>query len=371
MPDGSAKKLKLAFALEYSLGHITHADNLKRALAQVDGIEARYLDIPYDNTPLPPHLVPFRRFLNNWSLRASLVAQAGMAPWAADSDAAFIHTQIMSLLSVGFMRQVPTIVSIDATPLQYDSLGSFYAHATGWTFVEGLKKQANQRAFRAAKHMVSWSQWAKDSLVADYGVPAEKVTVIPPGIDLSRWSFERPSRVGDEVRFLFVGGDFPRKGGDSLLAAFKAARAKCPSIALDIVTKSERAGDGEPGVTVHRGLTPNSPVLMSLYANADAFAFPTRGDCLPLAIMEALASGLPVITTRVGAIPEAVVDGETGIVVDVDAVNQMTAAMVKLAQDEVMRSAMSQAARKAAAERFSAEKNYGRLVNLLCSIGGR
>jgi glycosyltransferase involved in cell wall biosynthesis len=371
MANGPSKKLKLAFALEYSLGHITHADNLKRALAAVDGIEARYLDIPYDNTPLPPQIAPFRRFLNNWSLRASLVARYGMAKWAADSDAAMIHTQIMSLLSVGFMKRVPTIVSIDATPLQYDALGSFYAHETGGATVEQFKKSLNQRAFAAAKHMVSWSQWAKDSLVADYGVPAEKVTVIPPGIDLAKWSFERPERNDGAVRFLFVGGDFPRKGGDTLLAAFKAARAKNDAIALDIVTKSENAGDGEPGVTVHRGLTPNAPALMNLYANADAFAFPTRGDCLPLAIMEALASGLPVITTRVGAIPEAVVDGETGIVVDVDAADQMAAAMLKLAADANLRATMSRAARAQATERFSAETNYGRLVQLLCSLGGR
>ncbi|HEY3329966.1 MAG TPA: glycosyltransferase family 4 protein [Capsulimonadaceae bacterium] len=367
MPD-EPQKLTLAFALEYSLGHVTHAENLKKALAANNAIVTRYLDIPYDNTPLPEFAQPFRRFLGNWSLRASLVASSGMNKWVADSDAAFFHTQVTSLLSASFMKRVPSIVSIDATPLQYDQLGAFYAHETGSPLVESLKKQLNQRAFRAARHMVAWSEWAKASLVGDYGIPASKVTVIPPGIDTDRWSFDRSERAPGGVRLLFVGGDFPRKGGDTLLAAFARARQFCPDLTLHIATKTDAVADGIDGIVVHRGLQPNSGELVQLYRDADLFVFPTRGDCLPLAIMEALASGLPVITTRVGAIPEAVVDGVTGKIVDIDSPSALSDAIVALANDGESLAAMSIAARSAALDRFSAAKNYAKLVDLLCSL---
>ena len=62
------------------------------------------------------------------------------------------------------MRQVPSVVSLDATPLQYDALGAQYGHApSGSGRVEALKKRLNQRAFAAAQHLVTWSQWAKNS----------------------------------------------------------------------------------------------------------------------------------------------------------------------------------------------------------------
>ena len=148
------------------------------------------------------------------------------------------------------------------------ALGAFYGHApSGNARLEALKKRLNQRAFGAARQLVTWSQWAKDSLVADYGVSAEKITVIPPGIDTGRWDFDRAGAAdaGRPVNLLFVGGDFARKGGDTLLAAF----ARLPPSAtshLHIVTKTDGVGDGLPNVTVHRDVAPNSEPLLRLFA---------------------------------------------------------------------------------------------------------
>ena len=67
----------------------------------------------------------------------------------------------------------------------------------------------------------------------------------------------------------------------------------------------------EPASNVHvyRGLEPNSPTLLWLFAEADIFVLPSLGECLAVALMEAAAAGLPIITTRVGALPEAVDHG--------------------------------------------------------------
>jgi glycosyltransferase involved in cell wall biosynthesis len=375
----------IGFALEYSLGHVTHAENLKRALADDGGVRPTYVDLPFDGggaitggwTRLPG-------VRSNWSLRASIGAYRALRGGAKGLDALFFHTQVTSLLSAGLMRRTPSVVSLDATPIQFDALGSHYGHATsGSSAVEDLKKRLNRRALAAAKEIVAWSEWAKRSLVADYGVPAENVVVIPPGIDAARWdlSARRAARVersdrGEPVNILFVGADFKRKGGDTLLEAFRSLPRTGPAAVrahLHIVTKTENLGDdvengADPRVTVYRGLTPNAECLRALYADADLFAFPTRADCLPLAVMEALAAGLPVVTTDVAALPEAVTHDVNGWIVPADDRAALTAALTRLSADPDLRRRLADAARVTGRERFDAATNYRRLVETVKRI---
>jgi len=105
-----------------------------------------------------------------------------------------------------------------------------------------------------------------------------------------------------------------------------------------------------------------------LFADADLFVFPTRADCLPLAVMEALAAGLPVITTGVAALPEAVVNGENGLIISAGDANAFSEAIQCLLTDESLRYKMSVAARAIAHERFDARKNYRRLVQTVEGI---
>ena len=365
--QGGSLPVNLGFALEYSLGHITHAQNLKQALTQRADVAPIYVDLPYDGMNGAWTRLPGVR--SNWTLRASFGAWLGLRGQAGRLRGALFHTQVTSLFSAGLMRRVPSVISLDATPLQYDALGAFYGHApSGSRRVEEVKKRLNQRAFGAARHLVTWSQWAKNSLVADYGVSAEKITVIPPGIDTARWQFDR-SRSGDSpINLLFVGGDFARKGGDTLLKAF-AALPPAANVHLHIVTKTEGVGEGMPRVSVYRNVAPNSEPLLQLFSQADLFVFPTRGDCLPLAVMEALASGLPVVTTTVGALPEAVTHGETGWIVPPDDPAALAEALSSLSENPLLRAKLAGQARGVALERFNSGINYGRLIDTVRSVG--
>ena len=359
--------MNLGFALEYSLGHVTHAQNLKRALEGRSDVVPTYVDLPYDGMSGAWTRLPGVR--SNWSLRASLGAYLGLRGQAKRLDAALYHTQVTSLFSAGLMRRVPSIVSLDATPLQYDALGAHYGHAPSSNArLEAVKKRLNQRAFRAARRLVTWSQWAKDSLVSDYGVAPEKVTVIPPGIDTRLWDFDRAGRASGPVHLLFVGGDFARKGGDTLLQAFGHLPSSA-DVHLHVVTKTAGVGEGLPGITVYRDLAPNSEGLRRLFGLADLFVFPTRGDCLPLAVMEALASGLPVVTTAVGALPEAVTHGETGWIVPPDDAGALAGALADLAGDSALRASLGGRARDVARERFDSGINYSRLVDEIRAVG--
>src|SRR5262249_28919503 len=138
-------------------------------------------------------------------------------------DGLFFHTLVTALFAHRLMRKFPTVVSMDATPLNFDAIGTPYNHRpSAVTAVQRVKKALTRRTFSGARCVVIWNKWGKRSLVEDYGVEPDKVAVIAPGIDLTRWNFPRSLKPeARPVRLLFVGGDFQRKGGETLLRAFR------------------------------------------------------------------------------------------------------------------------------------------------------
>ena len=357
----------VGFVLEQTLGHVTHAANLEAIISQDPSIRPLWRRIPWEADG-PAARIP--GYGTNWTVRAGLRARRAIADMsrATSVDALFIHTQVPAVLADSWVRRIPTVVSVDATPLQYDTLGAFYAHDTGSTLIEQLKWRANRRCFSDAAHLVAWSHWAKAGLVQGYGVAPDRVTVIPPGVDAAAWRPPaRPTREGPAVRILFVGGDLERKGGRLLLDAFDHLRRDMPDRANDLelhlVTHS--VVEPRPGVTVHRGLTPNSPELKALYHRSAVFCLPTRGDCLPMVLSEAGGAGLPLVSTSVGAIPEIVRDGETGLVVPPDDLGALTAALRRLVDSPQLRTRMGRNAAAVVERDFDAVTNARRLVEVL------
>ena len=231
---------------------------------------------------------------------------------------------------------MPTVISLDATPKQYDRLGEFYTHDVGPRWLESIKERANRSCFHRAAHIITWAHWTKESLVDEYGVDPADVTVIPPGVDTGRW-VSSGERVDDgTVRILFVGGNLIRKGGHHLLEAFGRLRQELgEGVELHLVTTSDVMP--APGVTVYGRMTPNSPELVELYHRCDVFCLPTLGDCLPMVLPEAGAAGLSLVSTDVGAISEIVRHGETGLLVAAGDVDGLVAALERLVRDPELR----------------------------------
>ncbi|MGN6368380.1 MAG: glycosyltransferase family 4 protein [Phycisphaerae bacterium] len=367
---------RIGFVLEQTLGHVVHAQLLQHYTALDPAIDPVFMPIlPWVEDRY--NRIPGIR--SNWTLLASLRARDAVRKAHREKpfDALFFHTQVTALFAAPFMRRLPTVVSLDATPLNMDSLAAAYSHKVGKSrTLESLKNRLNRRVFSRAAHLVTWSDWVRQSLLHDYRIPTDHITVIPPGVDPARWEIHRdppPAPSSDQpptpLRLLFVGGEFNRKGGQLLLDAFRQSLHK--NCRLDIVTRDPVDTAGLPNIHVHHGISANSPEMLARFANADLFILPTRGDMLALVIIEAMAASLPVITTRVGALPEAVIDNHTGLLIPPDNLPALIAAVQKLVADPTLRHHMSTAARTRAQSLFDAAKNYPALLTLLKHLASR
>ncbi len=351
----------IGFVLEQALGHVTHAKNLQANVSHDPDVRPHWALIPFETQGLAARIPLYK---SNWTVRAGLRAHRSLRRLVRHTpvDALFFHTQVPAVLNAGWLRRYPSIVSLDATPLQYDQLGPYYQHDPGPPWLEQIKWQLNRQCFRLARHLVTWSQWAKDGLITGYGVPADKITVIPPGVNVLEWQRPTPRMRHDgPVKILFVGANLERKGGLLLLEAFRVLRPL--GVELHLVTKDQVPA--EPGVFVYHGMQPNSAPLKALYHQADIFALPTFGDCLPMVLSEAAAASLPVVTTRVAAIPELVRDGETGWLTPPGDLAALTEALRRLIMQPDERLRFGERAFVHVARSYDARRNAGRLLELI------
>lgn len=373
MASGSAKcDYHVGFVMEQAMGHLTHHRALAAEAARDPNVRGTWMPVQYRDDDVWQRTPGVRR---NMSLLLSLRARRAVMAHTRSTgpfDALFYHTQLTALLSQSLMARIPTVISLDATPLNADptppALANGFARrpdgAGAW---DRLKFEWYRRAFSRAAALVVWSEWARRSVIHDYNIEPGRVTIIPPGVDLAMWraASERgvDQATGEKPRLLFVGVDFDRKGGDVLLEAFRQLAGHAE---LDVVSPEARSlPNGVPGLRVHRDLSINSGELRDLYARADLFLLPTLNDCTPLAVLEAMASGLPVVASDVGAIREQVEDGVSGLLVSPGDVGGLIGAVKALLGDPARRRDMGAAGRARAERLFCARRNYAQVLALI------
>jgi glycosyltransferase involved in cell wall biosynthesis len=214
---------------------------------------------------------------------------------------------------------------------------------------------------RGAARVLPWSYWARESLIRDYGVEPDRIDVIPPGVDLQLWRPAHVRRQAGSLRILFVGGDFYRKGGATLLEAFRGLPRG--SAELHLVTRSQITP--EEGVHLYYMMQPNSPELIALYQSADVFALPTEAEAFGIAAVEASAAGLATIATAVGGLADIVSNGETGFLVQPRQALELQSVLQRLADDVELRHRLGHAARQRAELYFDAQRNASRIIGHL------
>ena len=110
----------------------------------------------------------------------------------------------------------------------------------------------------------------------------------------------------------------------------------------------KRRSDGPPPDVTFLGVLDHKRALPELYASADAFVFASLTETLGLVVLEAMASGLPVIATPAGGVADHLRDGENGLAFPANDVDAMAHAMVRLAMDEKLRKELARGARRSA-----------------------
>lgn len=331
------------------LGHEALEASMRRSLPGAEGVEARFLSLPplegrasrmagdirllrkFDLDFQPP------RWHAVQGMRARRLVQAALAE--APADVLHVHSHSISLGLTDLMASVPTVLSVDATIWDWRAQGIWRRvrpRATRATLWPSLAME--RRAFRRAASVQAWTGWARDSVLA--ACPGANVVVNHPGIDLERFRPPVRREPRERLRVLFVGGRFAEKGGEDLLWALEPRLGR--DVELEIVTTDKVTE--RPGVRVRR-FGPTDDRLVAAYQQADVMCLPTRGDATPFVVLEAQACGLPVLSTTIGAIPEMLDHGATGVLVPPRDRAALRAALDALLDDEDRRRALGEAGR--------------------------
>ena len=357
----NGRTLQAVFVMEQHIGHRSYYLNLRRHIDPQPGVRARWVEVTYEQNGVigtALKLLPPR--LRGPLIGSSQVIQGLRQPY----DIAIFNTQVPAALSLGRANRKPAVLCLDITPVQYDQMAALYHHPTDrFELVRRFKHNANRRLLQNAARLLPWSSWVQDSLETDYGVNPEKIEILPPGVDLEFWKPDE-SRRSSLPRILFVGGDFYRKGGEVLLDAFQSLQPG--SAELVLVTRTELPI--RPGMRVYNHMQPNSPELIQLYQSCDIFVLPTQAEAFGIAAVEACASGLPVIATRVGGLSDIVLDGETGYLVTAQDAGMLARRLNELIDNASKRRAFAERSRRHASKHFDAYKNATRMLEILVEI---
>jgi len=228
------------------------------------------------------------------------------------------------------------------------------------------RRQARVRVFLArAKRIVALSASTRDVLVEHFGALPGRVSVVPNAVPAAPFPIvDRASRAAARREFaltdeclvvLSISALVPEKGVDLDIEA--VAGLDDPRVYLLVVgdgpQRSELAAHALRRLGERAVFTGPLVDTRPAYAAADVMMLASRGgDSMPATILEAAFSGVAVVATPVGAITEVVVDGDTGVVVPVDDVGGLTAALKGLFEDREARAALALRARGRALEYF-------------------
>jgi glycosyltransferase involved in cell wall biosynthesis len=224
---------------------------------------------------------------------------------------------------------------------------------------------------RVTDCIITLSPRQREEIVTRFRVaPASRVRVVPLGLELDGLLALPPCGGGglraalglapDDIVFGYIGRFVPIKNLPALLEALAIALARAPSIRLVLV------GDGPLRSELHQRVATLGVEhavrfvgwqrdLPAVYATVDAVVLSSSNEGTPLALIEAMAAGRPVIATEVGGVADVVADAETGLLVPPGDSRRLADALVLLAGDAATRQRLASAGRQAA-DRYRSER---------------
>lgn len=313
-----------------------------------------------------------------------------MAQGTEGTDLVHSHTWYANLAGhlAGLLHGVPHVISAHSLeplrPWKAEQLGGGYA----------LSSWAEKTAYEAASGIIAVSNGMREDILRCYpAVDPERVKVVHNGIDLEAWKHPQDQeadaaaaatlkRLGidpDRPTIVFVGRITRQKGLPHLLRACEqlpedvqvilcAGAPDTPEIKAEVEGLVARLREKRTGVVWIEEMLPR-PELIAVLAASDVFVCPSVYEPLGIVNLEAMAVGLPVVGSATGGIPDVIVDGETGLLVPIDQVQDGTGTpidparfeadlaerLTTLVTDTEAAKAMGQAARRRVEEHFAWE----------------
>ena len=401
------------FFIEYGMGHKTHHRFLEEHLDRDPRFDPTLIRL-YWMDELAEwlgrlHLLPFMDggfdFWTWWvfQFKRQQVRYLLRRYDPDELDLVYIHTQTAATSILDLPKHVPAVVSIDLTwKLAFQE--SRYHQSPLLRATLDLER----RIFERSDLVISFSDWAAASVIDDYRIPASKVKVVRNGVTLPPpvtgirnghspnghgKSNGHVARNGnghhanghgganghvhgngngkhepgqDLLKLGFIGNGFVRKGGDLLLKVHQERFADLAHLTL--VT-----GDPPKGLSGLRNVeirteVPWFELMTSVLPGFDLFVFPTRFDYSPYAVIEAMRAGVPVISTRVGAIPEMIEDGVGGFLIEANREAPLVERMHWALENRAQLPVMGERGRERADAHYAAETNYPLLLDTLAEV---
>ena len=278
-----------------------------------------------------------------------------MAQGTEGTDLVHSHTWYANLAGhlAGLLHGVPHVISAHSLeplrPWKAEQLGGGYA----------LSSWAEKTAYEAASGIIAVSNGMREDILRCYpAVDPERVKVVHNGIDLEAWKHpqgqeaDAPAaatlkRLGidpDRPTIVFVGRITRQKGLPHLLRACEqlpadvqvilcAGAPDTPEIKAEVEGLVARLREKRTGVVWIEEMLPR-PELIAVLAASDVFVCPSVYEPLGIVNLEAMAVGLPVVGSATGGIPDVIVDGETGLLVPIEQVQDGTGTPIDPARFE-------------------------------------
>jgi len=262
----------------------------------------------------------------------------------------------LALLRLAAMFGVPSVLHLHGS-----EFAQFYQRLSPRT-ARALVASMN----RAAKIIVIGRYW-QDYLINTLAIDPARIAIIHNGVPLPAQRL-RSDRTG--CRIVYLGALGQRKGTADLLTALASPALTSLDWQADIAGNGDVAMYQTLATTLglaHRVTLPgwvSAETAQSLLAAGDILVLPSYAEGLPVAVLEAMAAGLAVITTPVGAIPDLVLDGETGFLVNAGDIDALTDRLVRLVADPALRQSLGAEGRRRIEASFTIEAAAANIAKL-------
>jgi len=313
---------------------------------------------------MAPFLPPFHLYLHSFFLRPLL------SKLTSQVDLFHIHHPLVPVLHLNR----PVVATMHSSLIEDIK---HYESRTLWNSVKAVVtttyyRSIIQRYLRRSDTVIAVSPSVLNELHKYYGCVDNSTVVIPNGIDTDFFS---PGRPHNNQRVLFVGRLGERKGVDDFVAAAKLIGRKYPNVEFLVVGEGplrpqleRKAATSSIAQQIHFVGWKSRTEIRELYRSSAVFVFPSWYEAAPLTLLEAMACGLPIVSTAVGNAHELIQHNRNALLVQVGKPEQIAEQVILLLQNEKFRNELGKQARATVVRQYSVEESCRRTVDVYSQV---